>query len=61
METGVTMAQLLENIGSFFTQSIDWLGDVLETVASNPVLLVMVIAMPCIGFSVGLLKRLVRL
>ena len=56
-----TMTALLTSIGEFFTQSITWLGDVLETVTSNPALLVMVIAMPVAGFAVGLLGRLIRL
>ena len=55
------MAVFLTNIGTFFTQSITWLGDVLNVVVSNPALLVLVIAMPVVGFSVGLLSRLIRL
>lgn len=55
------MTAFLENIGTFFTQSIAWLGDVLDVVVSNPALLVMVIAMPVVGFAVGLLSRLIRL
>lgn len=55
------MTEFLTNIGTFFTQSINWLGDVLDTVVSNPALLVLVIAMPVCGFAVGLLSRLVRL
>ena len=56
-----TMATFLESIGSFFTQSITWLGDVLDVVVSNPALTVMVLAMPIVGFAVGLLSRLIRL
>lgn len=55
------MTAFLDPIGDFFTQSIDWLGTVLDTVVSNPALLVLVIAMPVIGFAVGLLGRLIRL
>jgi len=55
------MTELLTNIGTFFTQSIDWLGEVLTTVTSNPALLVLVIAMPVCGFAVGLLGRLIRM
>lgn len=55
------MGTLLSGIGEFFTQSIDWLGDVLTTVVGNPALLILVIAMPVIGFAVGLLARLIRL
>ena len=56
-----TMEAFLSQIGTFFTQSIEWLGAVLDVVTSNPVLLVMVIAMPVCGFAVGLLSRLIRL
>lgn len=52
---------LLQNIGTFFTTSITWLGQVLNTVVSTPALLIMVLAMPICGFAVGLLTRLIRL
>lgn len=55
------MTAILTSIGEFFTQSITWLGDVLAVVTENPVLLIMVIAMPICGFAVGLLSRLIRL
>ena len=55
------MSAFLTEIGTFFTQSTTWLGDVLDIVVANPVLLVMVVAMPVVGFSVGLLGRLIRL
>lgn len=55
------MEQFLADIGTFFTQSITWLGNVLDVVVQEPALLVMVIAMPVCGFAVGLLSRLIRL
>lgn len=55
------MQAFLTNIGTFFEQSITWLGNVLDTVTTNPALLVLVIAMPVVGFAVGLLSRLIRL
>lgn len=55
------MSAFLTEIGAFFTQAVTWLGDVLEVVTSNPALLVMVLAMPVVGFAVGLLSRLIRL
>jgi len=55
------MTAFLSSIGEFFTQSITWLGNVLDVVTENPALLVMVIAMPVVGFAVGLLSRLIRL
>lgn len=55
------MSEFLTQIGTFFTQSITWLGAVLDVVVSDPALLVMVLAMPICGFAVGLLSRLIRL
>lgn len=55
------MSAFLDNIGAFFTQSITWLGDVLDVIVADPALTVMVLAMPIVGFAVGLLGRLIRL
>lgn len=55
------MSGFLSNIGVFFTQSLDWLGEVLTVVTENPALTVLVLAMPVAGFAVGLLSRLIRL
>lgn len=55
------MAEFLTNIGTFFTQSVTWLGDVLNVIVENPALTVMVLAMPIVGFAVGLLGRLIRM
>lgn len=55
------MTGFLTEIGTFFTKSIDWMGEVLTEVTSNPALLVLVIAMPVCGFAVGLLSRLIRM
>lgn len=60
MPDGV-MAEFLADIGTFFTQAVTWLGDVLDVVTGNPALLVLVLAMPIVGFAVGLLGRLIRL
>lgn len=55
------MADFLSQIGTFFTQAITWLGNVLDVVTTEPALLVLVLAMPICGFAVGLLSRLIRL
>lgn len=55
------MTAFLGNIGTFFTQALTWLGDVLDVITTDPALLVLVIAMPIVGFAVGLLGRLIRL
>lgn len=55
------MTAILSEIGSFFTQSVTWMGDILNTVTESPALLILVIAMPVVGFSFGLLGRLIRM
>lgn len=55
------MQAFLTEIGTFFTQAITWLGDVLDVIVADPALLVMVLAMPICGFAVGLLSRLIRM
>lgn len=55
------MSAFLTNIGTFFTQVITWLGDVLDVITGSPALTVLVLAMPIVGFAVGLLRRLIRL
>lgn len=57
----MTMEVFLGNIGDFFAKSIEWLGQVLSTISGSPELTVMVLAMPIVGFAVGLLGRLIRL
>ena len=52
------MSEFLTTIGTFFTQCITWLGDVLDVVIANPALTVLVLAMPIVGFAVGLFQRL---
>lgn len=55
------MSTFLGNIGTFFTQSVTWMGDILDAIVADPALTVLVIAMPIVGFAVGLLSRLIRL
>lgn len=55
------MQAFLTEIGTFFTQAIDWLGNVLDVIVADPALTVMVLAMPICGFAVGLLARLIRM
>lgn len=56
-----TMETFLTNIGAFFTQAIAWVGQLIETIVSNPALLIVVFAMPIVGFAVGLLCRLKKM
>lgn len=58
---GITMASILTDVGTFFTQAITWMGDVVEFVVSNPMTLLLVIALPVSGYAIGAVKRLIRL
>lgn len=53
------MAAFLTDIGTFFTESISWLTEVLTTITSSAPLTVLVLAMPICGFAIGMLKRLI--
>lgn len=54
------MTTFLNNIGTFFTQAMSWSADVLDVIVANAPLTVMCLAMPIVGFAVGLLSRLFR-
>lgn len=59
-EATMTIATLMETMGTIFTTSIGWVGEVAETVSSQPLLLMGVI----FGFAfvgVGLFKRLLSM
>lgn len=60
MAEGV-MSELIASIGLFFTQAITWIGEVINLVTENPLLLIMVVCMPVAGVAIGYLKRLIRL
>lgn len=55
------MTAFLTDIGTFFTTSIGWLGQVLNTVTGSPALTVVCLAIPISGFAIGMLGRLIRL
>lgn len=55
------MSTFLTTIGSFFTQVVTWMGELMTYVIASPALTILVLAMPIIGFVVGYLNRLIRL
>lgn len=57
MET-VTIATLMEQAGTVFTNAIGWVGDVVEQIVGNPMLLLFCVAVPLCGIGVGMFKRL---
>ena len=56
----MTMSALLTEIGTFFTQSIGWLGDLIDVIVGNPLLLLMVAGFTVVGFVVGITSRLLK-
>ncbi len=53
------MASFLSSISQVMTAALSWIGSILNFVVSEPALLVLCIAMPVIGFAVGLFRRLI--
>lgn len=60
-ETAMTIASFLGDVGTFLTQAISWMGNVLDEVTANPPLMVMVLCIPIAGVAIGYLSRLIRL
>ena len=56
----ITVSTVLTDVGAIFTQSIDWIGDLSAAIVTNPLLLICVIGFLCVGFTVGLLTRMLR-
>ena len=59
--TTTTMETILTNVGTFFTSALGWLGDAMAVVVEEPVLFIMVCAIPIAGVAIGYLSRLTRL
>ena len=57
----MTLDVFLTNVGSFFTEAIEWMGSVMNVVATNPPLMVMCFAIPIAGVAIGYVSRLIRL
>lgn len=55
------MAAFLTDIGTFFTQAVDWSTTILTNVTDSPALTVLVLGFPIVGFAFGLLGRLIRM
>lgn len=55
----ITMSTILTDIGTFFTQALTWVGNVCETIVSEPLLLIFV-AMGVAGVAIGYVSRLIR-
>lgn len=61
MEPAVgSMAAILADVGTFITSAVSWMGTVVNTITSTPLLLLGFI-LAISGFAVGLFNRLVRI
>ena len=56
--TTVTIGTLLTNVGTVFTSAIGWVGEVAETITSEPILLLACVGIPLCGLGIGMFKRL---
>lgn len=55
-----TLAAILADVGTYVTAAIGWMGQVVSTIVSTPLLLLGFI-MAVSGFAVGLFHRIVRI
>lgn len=61
MEPAVgTLAAILADVGTYITSAVSWMGTVVTTITSTPLLLLGFV-MAISGFAVGLFHRLVRI
>lgn len=51
---------LLQNVGVFFNQVLNWCGSVLDTITDQPILMLFVVLFPVAGYVIGYLNRLLR-
>lgn len=58
--TAMTMAQIMENVGTIVENSITWISDFASVITSNPLILAFVLV-AFVGLSVGLIRRLISL
>ena len=57
----VSMEALLTSVGTFFSQAITWFGDVIEMIVSNPLLTIMVVAIPICGYVISKIRSLMSI
>lgn len=55
-----TVSSIVTNVGTFFTEALGWMGEVLEVITSNPLLTIMCVCVPIAGIGIGYANRLLR-
>lgn len=54
------MGSIISDVGLWVQAAAGYMGDFASTVASTPILTLMVVAVPLVGVGVGLFKRAIR-
>jgi hypothetical protein len=55
-----TVATVLADVNTIFTQALTWVGNVSSTVSANPIMLIPIL-LPLVGLGIGFFKRLINL
>ena len=61
VENSMDLAATLSQVGTFLTEALTWIGDVMTYVSGNPLLFILCFGIPIAGVSIGFLGRLIRL
>ncbi len=56
-----SLATVLGYVGTFLTEALTWIGEVMTYVSSNPLLFIVCFGIPIAGVAIGYLGRLIRL
>ena len=56
----MSVETILNAVGIFMGKAAVWVTDVADLVINEPLLLIMVVAVPLVGLGVGLLRRLIN-
>lgn len=55
----VTISSLIGSAGDIVTGALGWVGNVVNTVTGNPLLLLFII-LPLVGLGIGLFRRIIN-
>lgn len=53
------MSDIMSTVGSLVSNSIDWVGDFVDLIVGQPLLLTFVV-LPLVGLGVGFISRLIH-
>ena len=56
----MTVTNIINAITPLVTAIVGWVGDFAEMIVSDPLLLMLVVAVPLCGIGVGMLRRLIN-